>query len=68
MPRFAQASKWFAVVTVPPTRLDVRTDQYCWNVEVPRIEGSLVRVVSRMSYVPPSVVTVPFSVAALEGL
>jgi hypothetical protein len=48
--------------------LDVRTDQYCWNVEVPRIEGSLVRVVSRMSYVPPSVVTVPFSVAALEGL
>lgn len=49
----AQALKWSAVLTVPlidpKAFFDVRTDQNCWNVEVPRIDGSLVRVVWRIS-------------------
>jgi hypothetical protein len=32
------------MLTEPPTRLFWRTDQYCWKVLVPSIEGWLVRV------------------------
>jgi len=33
--------QWLAVVTVPWLRFCWRTDQNCWNVEVPSIEGAL---------------------------
>ena len=39
-----QALKWVATVTVPLERLLRRTDQYCWNVAVPMMDGWLVRV------------------------
>jgi hypothetical protein len=42
-PAFAHFSKCLVVLTVPPVCLFVRTDQYCGNVAVPRIEGALMR-------------------------
>jgi hypothetical protein len=37
--------KCAAVLTEPDERLFCRTDQYCWKVDVPSIDGWLVRVV-----------------------
>lgn len=45
-PCAAHALKWLAVVMVPPKRLPWRTEMYWWKVDVPWIEGALVRVVS----------------------
>jgi hypothetical protein len=39
MPRAAQALKWFPTVTVPLERWLWRTDQYCWKVAVPMMDG-----------------------------
>jgi hypothetical protein len=44
MPKLAHALKWFAVVTVPELRLLWRTDQYWVKVDVPMMDGALVRV------------------------
>lgn len=50
-----QALKWVATVTVPLERFVRRTDQYCWKVAVPMMEGWLVRVlcdvVSALSFI-----------------
>jgi len=54
MPRLAHSSKCFLVLMVPPTRFSVRTDQYCWKVRVPSMEGLLVRVLVKISKVPSS--------------
>jgi hypothetical protein len=43
-PYFFQKLKWLPTVTVPDVRLLWRTLQYCLKVEVPVIEGWLVRV------------------------
>jgi hypothetical protein len=43
-PCLAQALKWLAVVMVPEVRLLCLTDQYWVKVEVPVMEGWLVRV------------------------
>jgi hypothetical protein len=43
MPKPDQAAKWLARVTVPEERLVRRTDQNCWKLLVPSIDGALVR-------------------------
>ena len=40
------AAMWFANVMVPLVRFCWRTERYWWKVEVPWIDGALVRVVS----------------------
>jgi hypothetical protein len=59
MPLLAHASKWVFMLTLPLERLFWRTDQYCWKVEVPSIDGWLVRVLCAILYEEPSAVTVP---------
>ena len=46
IPSALQAAKWFAVVTVPLVRSGPRTDQYWLKVDVPRMDGSFVLVLS----------------------
>jgi hypothetical protein len=57
---------WFAMVTVPLVRADCRMEMYWVKVEVPSIEGSLVRVFFQIVYVPPSLVKVPICVPPVE--
>jgi hypothetical protein len=64
---FFHSSKCFVVVTVPPTRFSLRTDQYCSKVRVPSMEGLLTRVLWKISYVPSSDVNSPFSVHGSLG-
>jgi hypothetical protein len=60
MPRFFHSSKCFVVVTVPPTRFSLRTDQNWVKVLVPSMEGWLTRVDLNTSYVPSSIVNSPW--------
>jgi hypothetical protein len=68
MPKAAQALKWLARVTVPVERFVRRTDQNCWKVLVPSMEGALLRWLVKTSYVSPSDTSVPFFVAPVLGL
>jgi hypothetical protein len=63
-----QKLKWFPVVTVPEFRLLARTEKNCLKVEVPVMDGWLVRVSVQTAYELPSEVRDPRLVAPVQGL